>query len=127
MAWLSPKVQVEETNVQAIDVRAVVYPAFPPDAVNLKPAVPEPEANEELSILLMVWSFLVDFGDLFGLEVCSLDDLWTAVNDGETSGLLGNMHCRLLKGLLYDAEEAHRIMAAMTVQQVSMQIYQGSR
>jgi hypothetical protein len=31
--------------------------------------------------------------------------------------LLGAVHVALLKGLLYDAEEAHRIMAAMTVQQ----------
>jgi len=97
--------------------RAVIFPPFPPKDLQLLPALPDNIDEEEFSITLMCWTFLKDFGDLFGVEPCTFEQLWQAICDGEKSPLLGSIHVALLKGLLYDAEEAHRIMAAMTVQQ----------
>ncbi|KAG2442737.1 hypothetical protein HXX76_002819 [Chlamydomonas incerta] len=76
----------------------------------------EAEAEEELSDsldpdlgteLLVCWSFLQSFADLFGVAVPSLEQLLGALAAGEDSRLLGDVHCALLRLLQADMEDAH--------------------
>ncbi|KAG2450131.1 hypothetical protein HYH02_000234 [Chlamydomonas schloesseri] len=77
---------------------------------------PEVEQEEELSDsldpdlgteLLVCWSFLQSFADLFGVAVPSLEQLLGALAAGEDSRLLGDVHCALLRLLQADMEDAH--------------------
>nr|ABY60733.1 zygote-expressed homeodomain protein [Chlamydomonas reinhardtii] len=79
-------------------------------------AQPEAEAEEELSDsldpdlgteLLVCWSFLQSFADLFGVAVPSLEQLLGGLAAGEDSRLLGDVHCALLRLLQADMEDAH--------------------
>ncbi|KAG2500076.1 hypothetical protein HYH03_002353 [Edaphochlamys debaryana] len=68
------------------------------------PAGLDPQMGSEL---LVCWSFLQSFSDLFGLSVPSLEGLLEALAAGEESRLLADVHCALLRLLQADMEDAH--------------------
>ncbi|GFR41131.1 hypothetical protein Agub_g1779, partial [Astrephomene gubernaculifera] len=104
-------------------------PEFPPPSLGLEPAWPSADDDEAAAAaagltpggggapdgfngavgteLLVVWSFLRSFADLFGVEVPSLEGLLGALAEGEESRLLGEVHCALLRLLQADMEDAH--------------------
>jgi hypothetical protein len=53
--------------------------------------------NEEMALTIMATAFVEQFGDLYGVDKCSPEDLWAAVNQGESSALLGRLHVGLLR------------------------------
>ncbi|GLI69153.1 hypothetical protein VaNZ11_013710 [Volvox africanus] len=97
-------------------------PEFPPPSIGLEPAWPPFHDADEAggfgagydgledgigSELLVCWSFLQSFADLFGVEVPSLEGLLNALAEGEESHLLADVHCALLRLLQADMEDAH--------------------
>ncbi|KAK3241858.1 hypothetical protein CYMTET_48404 [Cymbomonas tetramitiformis] len=87
----------------------IALPQFPPEELRLASPMPgEDVCDEELGELFLVTNFISSFGDLFGLEPYSLGELYAAIQEGETSHVLGHLYVTLLKALIFDAEEAHR-------------------
>lgn len=102
-------------------------PDFPPPSLGLQPAwsvsmQEEPSGCEGAdgfgprhdglddtigSELLVCWSFLQSFADLFGVKVPSLTGLLAALAEGKESRLLSDVHCALLRLLQADMEDAH--------------------
>ncbi|EFJ39975.1 homeodomain protein [Volvox carteri f. nagariensis] len=104
-------------------------PEFPPPSLGLEPAWPasydaEGEAAADGGVgdfgtgpdgldddigseLLVCWSFLQSFADLFGVKVPSLEGLLEALAEGEESRLLADVHCALLRLIQADMEDAH--------------------
>ncbi len=97
-------------------------PDFPPPSLGLQPAWPPFRDADEMggfgagydglddgigSELLVCWSFLQSFADLFGVKVPSLEGLLAALAEGEESRLLADVHCALLRLLQADMEDAH--------------------
>jgi hypothetical protein len=85
-----------EKAEEAINAQ-IVWPNFPPDELQLKPATGPGVSGEEMTLTLAAVAFVEQFGDLYGVDKCSPDELWAAVNQGESSALLGKMHVGLLR------------------------------
>ncbi|GAB4814610.1 hypothetical protein N2152v2_001656 [Parachlorella kessleri] len=82
-------------------------PPFPPPAVRLLPVFPPAVGDREGGELLTAWSFVASFGELIGMNPCTVDELLTAVASGASSALLSTLCCGLLRLVQADSEEAH--------------------
>ncbi|KAK9816480.1 hypothetical protein WJX72_000803 [[Myrmecia] bisecta] len=91
----------------ALDPGSLARPEFPPAHLGLVKAFPQQLGDATGGDLLMVWNFIHSFSDILGLWPCTVEELVTAVVDGEKSRLLGEIHVGLLRLLQADMEESH--------------------
>ncbi|KAK3271361.1 hypothetical protein CYMTET_20286 [Cymbomonas tetramitiformis] len=95
----------------------IVLPDFPPEELRLTEAKLGNLEPEGFGLLLLVHDFLHNFGGLYGISPCTMGQLRRALADGTHSQVLADMHVSLLKGWMFDAEEAFRVASNMAVQQ----------
>ncbi|CAD6271220.1 unnamed protein product [Miscanthus lutarioriparius] len=107
---LPSMVSLDSDTLQQLDSFRGMLGKFPPETVKLKvPFSIKPWAASEdiIGNLLMVWKFLVTFGDILGLPSFTLDEFVQALHDYD-SRLLGELHVALLKSIIKDIEDVAR-------------------
>ncbi|KAJ0262642.1 Homeobox-DDT domain protein RLT2 [Hirschfeldia incana] len=100
-------------TLQNLDAYRDKQVTFPPTSVKLKkPFAVKPwnGSDENISNLLMVWRFLINFADVLGLWPFTLDEFTQAFHDHDPR-LMGEIHIVLLKTIIKDIEGVARTLS----------------
>ena len=89
---------------------APARPQFPPPEVGLVPAFPAGTVPPALQAdVLMIWKFVNDFQAVIRVNP-SVGELISALEEGDSSQLLVDLHVAMMKMLQADIEEAHGVV-----------------
>ncbi|KAJ4847083.1 hypothetical protein Tsubulata_040919 [Turnera subulata] len=100
-------------TLQNLDMFRDKLTMFPPQSVHLKKPFsvqPWKDSEENVGNLLMVWRFLITFGDVLGIWPFTLDEFVQALHDYD-SRLLGEIHVAMLRSIIKDIEDVARTPA----------------
>eukprot|EP00210_Caulerpa_lentillifera_P004952 g4726.t1 len=101
------EIELEELSKFAPSDGELQRPCFPP--IELPDAFPHLPQNV-VSDVIMIWSFIQSFSNLIGVSSCPIHRFIDALELGQKSLVLSNIHMGLIRLIQADMEESHHLV-----------------